>query len=93
MPGRVFGYNSYLVHSVLRARVLHLDHNERVKELGANEVWAKWGVALLEHNGHNVIANVTLPGNLHSQICSKCLIVTKPNFDHTHFTCCWSQGS
>ena len=55
----------YLVHSVLCVGVLHLDDDEGVQELGANEVWAEWGVALLEHNGHNVVAYVTLPGNLY----------------------------
>lgn len=50
-----------LVCDAVRARVLHLHHDVRVEEVGLDHVGNKRGVFLLEHDGHDVVAYVSLP--------------------------------
>lgn len=50
-----------LVQDIVCAWVLHLHHNICMQEVGLYHVRNKWGVFLLEHNGHDVVAYVSLP--------------------------------
>lgn len=50
-----------LVGDVVRARVLHLHHHVGVQEVGLDHVGHKGSVLLLEHNGDDVVAYVSLP--------------------------------
>lgn len=50
-----------LVGDVVRARVLHLHHHVGVQEVGLDHVGHKGSVRLLEHDGDDVVAYVSLP--------------------------------
>lgn len=50
-----------LVGDVVRARVLHLHHHVGVQEVGLDHVGHKGSVLLLEHDGDDVVAYVSLP--------------------------------
>lgn len=50
-----------LVGDIVRARVLHLHHHVRVQEVGLDHVGHEGRVLLLEHDGDDVVAYVSLP--------------------------------
>lgn len=79
-----------LVGDVVRARVLHLHHHVRVQEVGLDHVGHKGRVLLLEHDGDDVVAYVSLPlqlgvkqmngrGSSNRAECQRCSSATGPH--------------
>lgn len=57
----VYLFETDLVGHVVRACILHLHHHVRVQEVGLDHVGDKGRVLLLEHDGNDVVAYVSLP--------------------------------
>lgn len=72
-----------LVSDAVRARVLHLHHNIRMEEVGLDHVGNKRGAFLLEHDGHDVVAYVSLPLELDDT--KKHQIPNQASHCHNHF--------
>ena len=50
-----------LVGDIVCTSVLHLHHHICMQEVGLDHVWYKGCVLLLEHDGYDVVAYVSLP--------------------------------
>lgn len=54
-------HGGYLVEGALGAPLLQLHHHKGVKEVGGDHVGDERRVLVLEDDGHDVVADVTLP--------------------------------
>lgn len=63
-----WGTGGYLVEGALSAPLLQLHHHEGVEEVGGDHVGDKRCVLVLEDDGHDVVADVTLPLQLWGQV-------------------------
>lgn len=80
-----------LVGDVVRARVLHLHHHVRVKEVGLDHVGHEGSVGLLEHDGDDVVAYVSLPLQLGVKHINRRGSKNKAGYQTEQFCCRMSK--